>query len=44
MTIGAVYQTQDGCAKAICAFHSSEKVSSPAAELIPGLMLLLYDM
>jgi len=33
-----------GCAKALCPFHSSTKVLSPTVDLIPRLMLLLYDM
>jgi len=38
MTVEAVYQT---CG---CPFHSSNKVLSPAIDLIPGPTLLLYDV
>ena len=33
-----------GCAKALCIFHSSTKVLSPASNLILRLTFLLYDM
>jgi len=33
-----------GCTKALCPFHSSTKVLSPAVDLIPRPTLLLYGM
>jgi len=33
-----------GCTKVLCPFHSSTKVLSPATDLIPRPMSLLFDM
>jgi len=41
MTLLKQLSNLSGCAKALCPFHSSTKVLSPATDLIPRPMLLL---
>ena len=43
MTLFSSSSDLSGCAKALCPFHSSTKVLSPAVDLIHRPTLLLYD-